>query len=459
MGRTILFSPLGGTDPISDKNNKDGALLHVCRIYKPDKIYIYMSAEIIEKHNLDNRYLYCLEKLYSDIGKPLDYELIERPDMLEVQEFNVFYKEFYDILKDIIKSKAEDDNLLVNISSGSPAMKSALLVIKTLGELDCTAIQVATPEKKMNNHSFDYDVVKLFDSDPDNAPDFEDRSCEVECPNLMHIKTEEIIIKLLRQYDYSGALNLCDVLPSDITKAYKWAIELAYYRNMVDIYRAKKLNKNKEPVFLPETDSKTLLIVEYALNLSIKLKQEKYVDYVRAITPLIVELYILILKKYTGFDVDEYVITNDDPETKLGEADGRIWSMDKLNSSENPFAKKIINIVSNKGNAEDKGRYFFVYSADLIRVIKDNKQLFPSEVITKCNEIREVESNIRNIAAHQLKPITPNNFTRFTSGRSPGEIMNIIKDMLKYTDISEELIDWDSYDKMNEHIIATIKSK
>ena len=31
--KKILFSPIGGTDPIS--NFRDGAMLHICRIYKP----------------------------------------------------------------------------------------------------------------------------------------------------------------------------------------------------------------------------------------------------------------------------------------------------------------------------------------------------------------------------------------------------------------------------------------
>ena len=40
----ILFSPLGKTDPIS--NMRDGSMLHICRIYKPNIVYLYMSSEI-----------------------------------------------------------------------------------------------------------------------------------------------------------------------------------------------------------------------------------------------------------------------------------------------------------------------------------------------------------------------------------------------------------------------------
>ena len=47
MNKIILFSPVGGTDPISLTNCCDGSMLHICRHYKPDKVMLYMSKEMI----------------------------------------------------------------------------------------------------------------------------------------------------------------------------------------------------------------------------------------------------------------------------------------------------------------------------------------------------------------------------------------------------------------------------
>lgn len=90
MGKVILFSPVGGTDPISNNNAKDGALLHCCRVYKPDMVYMYMSQWTIKNETEDHRYSYCLTKLYERLGKELVYERIDRPELEEVQEFNFF---------------------------------------------------------------------------------------------------------------------------------------------------------------------------------------------------------------------------------------------------------------------------------------------------------------------------------------------------------------------------------
>ena len=55
MNQTILFTPVGGTDPISSTNCKDGSMLHICRFYKPNKVIMYMSKEcwIIRKKMID----------------------------------------------------------------------------------------------------------------------------------------------------------------------------------------------------------------------------------------------------------------------------------------------------------------------------------------------------------------------------------------------------------------------
>lgn len=46
MGKRILFSPVGGTDPI--KYCSDGSMLHICRHYQPDEVVLYLSKEMTE---------------------------------------------------------------------------------------------------------------------------------------------------------------------------------------------------------------------------------------------------------------------------------------------------------------------------------------------------------------------------------------------------------------------------
>ena len=54
----ILFSPIGGSDPI--RNFRDGSMLHICRYYLPDKVILYLTGEMYQHHLQDNRYVFTL---------------------------------------------------------------------------------------------------------------------------------------------------------------------------------------------------------------------------------------------------------------------------------------------------------------------------------------------------------------------------------------------------------------
>ena len=193
MGRRILFSPVGGTNPISLSNCQDGSMLHIARYYYPDEAILYMSKEIVRNEEKDGRYTKSLKRLSKDWDRDIEIKMIKRSDLVNVHEFDFFYKEFRKILLEIRSNLDEEDELIVNISSGTPAMKSGLLVLVTLGEIDCKVVQVFTPIKGMNEHEhkgFDLDV--LWDLNEDNSNGI-NRCREVVCPTLTSLQKKEII--------------------------------------------------------------------------------------------------------------------------------------------------------------------------------------------------------------------------------------------------------------------------
>ena len=147
MNQIILFSPVGGTDPISMNNCRDGSMLHICRQYRPTRVILYMSQEVLENQAADDRYRYALRKLF-ELQKREHVEIceIERPELTSVHEFDYFYEDFRNIIGTIFASMDETDRLLINVSSGTPAMKSGLLVLQTMGGFPAAAIQGAPPQ-------------------------------------------------------------------------------------------------------------------------------------------------------------------------------------------------------------------------------------------------------------------------------------------------------------------------
>ena len=55
----VLFSPIGNTDPI--RGFRDGAWLHICRVYRPRVCVVYLTAEMCRR-----------EKVVEADGRPKD---------------------------------------------------------------------------------------------------------------------------------------------------------------------------------------------------------------------------------------------------------------------------------------------------------------------------------------------------------------------------------------------------
>ena len=207
-------------------------------------------------------------------------------------------------------------------------MKSGLLVLQTLGEFPAKLIQVVTPERKINEHIHrDYDVQTLWELDEDNNENYENRCGEIECPSLSSIKKEEMIKKHVEVYDYQAALDVADTLSVQETVAYWDLLELASRRILLDFSGVDKLAVKSGVQCLPIRASSERKYFEYALSVGIKLKKEEYADFVRAITPLIVDLFEMILKKQCGVDVNAYCDVSERNQV-------RRWSRKKLAGSQ-----------------------------------------------------------------------------------------------------------------------------
>ena len=436
MGKTILFSPVGGTDPISLDNAYDGSLLHICRWYKPDEVYLYMSKEMLNFQEKDDRYRYCIKKLAEMQEREIIVHEIERSELINVQDFNYFYEDFKECLSEII-AQNEDAEILVNISSGTPAMKSGLLVLITLGEFYCKTIQVITPVRKLNEHNHkDYDVETLWDLNEDNLPNAENRCKVVYCPSLSYLKQGEIIKQLVREYDYKAALSAAELLPEESSRPYIDLLKLAYARLQLDNQNINVAVKKYDIPGFPVRNEDAKKYFEYALALDIKKKRGEYGDFVRALSPLLADLFGMILYKECGIDVNKYVeVVKKVPR----------WSRTKLSGTE------LDDILMTEFN--NNFDYSPVSSIHILKII-EYKSRNP-KVVKLVTSLREVEGNVRNIAAHEIVSVTEKMIKDKTQ-YTPDQVMGLVKEAFKYTNLNIREEYWDAYEEMNEFIISKI---
>lgn len=438
MSKKILFSPIGGNDPVSSTTERDGSMLHICRVYKPDIVYLYLSKEMYERHEKDNRYGYCIEQLGKLLNHHFEVKYIFRKDLVEVQEYDFYYTEFEQIIKEIRETMEQDDELLFNIASGSPAMKSCLLLFAALYS-NLKPIQVTTPAKRINSSNGedeDYDPEYYWEINRDNETDFVNRAKEIHWPNLNVVLKKDIILKHIKVYDYNAALLLAEEIRDDVSDEFYDMLQLAVARIQLDLSTVTSISKKYNIDVLPVKSSDQSAIFEYSLALQIKLFKKEYGDFVRAISPLITDLFEMILKYQCKIDIRKYCVK------RKGVYFISRTELDKTNEG-----KEIIAILDEEFNyggfrdcpiAASNLKPILLHYIDEPRIKKDIEYM------------REVEENVRNMAAHEIVSITEEKLQKILGNNITfNQIFKAIKSLVVYAGIKITSDDWNSYDDMN----------
>lgn len=201
-----LITCVGDTDPIRDFH--DGAILHISRVERPDKIILLLSSRTQNKVEEIKKAIFAIASDYTP-------EIISHPELIE----NVFL--FDDVFEQITTFVdyylSDEEQYLLNLSSGTPQMKSALFTINRINQYDLQAIQVLTPQRGSNagvKHDNNEPIDILIEMNEDNQADFEKR--------LVYDKGENFSISLIRRqlhnlisnYFYSSAYNLLKQTPN-----------------------------------------------------------------------------------------------------------------------------------------------------------------------------------------------------------------------------------------------------
>ena len=203
----VLISAVGDTDPI--RNFHDGALVHIARKYRPDKIIIIFSERTIGKKENIEKVLHAIDPEY------VPEIVIHKPIILnaDIYVFDTMYDQFESIIQQYY---TKDDELLLNLSSATPQVKAALFIINRLSEINVKAIQVPTPVNDSNEnvpHDNVEDIDILIDTNEDNVEDFVDRTLEDESEKFLHALMKKTIRDFIKKYDYKASLELSNQLP------------------------------------------------------------------------------------------------------------------------------------------------------------------------------------------------------------------------------------------------------
>jgi len=341
----VLISAVGNTDPI--RNFHDGALVHIARKYHPDKIIIVFSEELICKKD-------DIEKVIRSIDSQYVPEIVYHEPIIlnnEVHIFDTMFDQFDAIIREYY---TKDDEFILNLSSGTPQIKSALFVLNRLSEINVKAVQVPSPEKKSNagvGHDDSEDIDALIDTNIDNKRDFVDRTIEDTSEKFKQGLMKKTLRDFIKKYDYKASLELANQLPdfSGLKEARKKLQDIVDALDRQDIPQTFKNRK--------WSDEKKKVLNAY---LTIELQKERGnfsegLIRIKTLTEFILEDYID--NRYPGL-LDRYVDESEKyflgiwdyskilKEKKEWTLYNQIKPMINMNTSRNTVAHRLDSIKS-----------------------------------------------------------------------------------------------------------------
>lgn len=421
MPKLVFISPIGATDPL--KNKKDGPMIHIARKYMPDKIYLLLTNEMLKYENSTHKYSECIKQLYAQNKKGIsDNEII--PIHLNIDDASDFeaFSIYTNILEEII-SENEDSEFIANLSSGTPQMISSLALCIVNNNLPIKSIQVKTPNNRANypnEESFDIET-----SEDNNEQTFNDRNVEVNLFNFKRSACYKQVDSFCKDFSYDEAIK---ALKKEQFEQDNELLELLEIGRDYINFENENLKERCDKYNI-HFDNKSLekMVILNAYNvLSTKNKHYKYSDFILGLTPLFYKVCKRCVERV--FKLNEITFKNKDKKTYV--------IVDKVKQIEIKEISDLIRTTKSEFYLDSK---FLVAIYKNINKLKEdyselfgaNNQDFDENIANTLNEIRTIESNLRNNSAHDTFLITIKDFQR--ANTSPRLILNKLKELITYS--------------------------
>ncbi len=291
--RSILFSPIGDTDPI--RNCYDGACLHIVRHYKPDMVILFYTEDMKLKQRQDQRYTRALQNLHMDIQIEEIFTDITEPHLYD-SFIHILPAKIYEL-----HDKFPDAEILLNLSSGTPQMKTVMAIISVDAPW-CKGIQVPTPVNSSNRDNpatKDHeDVNALLQNNLDDEKDAVNRCVEPPLRVLRYYADKHRILALIARYDYQAAFQLAKANKDMPPMAVKLLEHAAYRFRLMPKKAREVLSQYKSILLAPFRGAKERLL-EYFLVMQIECHRKELHHILLESTPFLYEL----LQEYTRINL------------------------------------------------------------------------------------------------------------------------------------------------------------
>ena len=419
--KRILFSPLGDTDPVRDCH--DGACLHILRYYQPEHVVLFYTQDMENKERRDHRYTRAIRQLSPECVIKEIFSGIEAAHL---------YESFSQILPQAIQKLREenpDSEILINLSSGTPQMKTVLAMLATDIE-NAKGIQVSSPARRSNRGNEatadTEDIDALIETNVDNEEGAENRCDEPPLKIFRYHAEKNRILALIHSYEYNAALTLArssSLVPADAKQLLKHAA--ARTDLLPDKARKILAEYNGQKLFLFTGEEE--LLIEYFLIMQIDQENDHLSNFMLRISPFLDKFLLdYVQKNVRGGRQNPQNILNLSRYVKR--KGGYRLERERI---EQAAPKLLTRLDREYGGYKDNDLSFtlLIYYCDYMQeegLTKDTK--LHDDMMAELGKLGDIRI-LRNNVAHQITNVTRESFQKVTQ-MTPPALMAIFTQML-----------------------------
>lgn len=294
----VLLTCVGTTDPIREL--RDGPMLHILRNYRPEVVVLFVSTEIQKKNCEDNRYGKLRQHMKMVWGYEPEWHE-EQMDITEVQNLDLVYDVLGGALKKYLRKFGQEE-LLINVTSGTPQMQHLLIDLAKDVRYRCKAIQVPNPNKasgrggRTNEES--YSIEDAIRENKDELPDAEDRCVIVEMVAVERKNKWEQLRGILELRDFETAAKM-DMLSINAGRMLEHLLQRSRLNTKEAYAQARSLLLTEQmfPIRFVSEDRRTERLCEYYLILRNMQKSGRITEFILRLNPFVVTLQTALIER------------------------------------------------------------------------------------------------------------------------------------------------------------------
>lgn len=449
----ILFSPF--SDPVTE--SEISGFREICQSLAPDSICLCFPHGFTPDSLTDDQ-----KRVFLAISNTYDS--------------TIFYYDVNDpdTIASLLKAQCAaqpDADFVINQFGGSEAVQSALQPLiedpaynTVYASVDAAEPALVSedaddaPETEIPEEAIeDFSASEEFTSDEDiSVPETAVPADEEETPAVSseapaaaqdtdQIKNDAVsdfgkamLAELVDSYDYHAALVLSRKLEGQIPEIVPFLLEAA---DMRSDGRFADANQMFRKCSLEGIMTGQQSVVEYYLLLDLYIKEERYIDFLRAVKPFLLEIMIAAIRKEFNMDITRYMIYG-----------SRRWDENKLVLEQMTGKFNETFAYHTKPKPCKAGGY--VTTAHLSNLMENlSVQRQHAGLILDTMKLRlNCEERVKTLAFYNMQGVTAQDIEKTCACRPEDLLLSILNYLRNHTDftVTDEMLN--SYQQMNEMI-------